>query len=88
MAIFVTIIIYLIRILEWAVIIDCILSFLPIDSLYDFKRIVSTITNPFLEPFRRIQERFMPNFMIDFSPLFVLILFSVIERIIVTLALK
>lgn len=88
MAIFIIIIIYLIRILEWAIIIDCILSFLPIDSLYDFKRIVSTITNPFLEPFRRIQERFMPNFMIDFSPLVVLVLFSVIEKIISTLALR
>lgn len=84
----ITMLIYLIRILEWAVIIDCVLSFLPVDSLYDFKRIVNTITNPFLEPFRRIQERFMPNFMIDFSPFFVLILFNIIERIIITLALR
>lgn len=88
MAIFITVIIYLIRVLEWAIIIDCVLSFLPVDSLYDFRRIVSTITNPFLEPFRRIQERFMPNFAIDFSPFFVLILFNIIERIIITLALR
>ncbi|MFL0251592.1 YggT family protein [Clostridium neuense] len=85
---FITLLIYLIRVLEWAVIIDCVLSFLPMDSLYDFKRIVGTITSPFLEPFRRLQERFMPNFMIDFSPFFVLIFFNIIERVIITLALR
>lgn len=88
MAMFITLLIYLIRVLEWAVIIDCVLSFLPMDSLYEFKRIVGTITNPFLEPFRRLQERFMPNFMIDFSPFFVLIFFNIIERVIITLALR
>lgn len=88
MTIFITVIVCLISVLEWAVIIECVLSFLPIDSLYDVRRIVSSITNPFLQPFRQIQEKLVPNFMIDFSPLLVLILLDVVKKIIGTLALR
>lgn len=88
MIIFVNLVVTLIRIIEWAIVIDCVLSFIPNDSLYDIRRILGTVTGPILEPFRRIQERIMPGFMVDFSPIFAWIVLGIIERIVVTIALR
>lgn len=77
----------IITILQWFIVADCILSFIPGDSLYDIKEIVRKVTSPFLMPFRRLQQRIIPGLMIDFSPIFAWALLSLIQRIVVNILL-
>ncbi|WP_234120003.1 YggT family protein [Clostridium hydrogenum] len=84
----ISLIIVLFRVLEWIIIIDCVLSFVPSDSLYSVRQAIGNITEPILAPFRAIQERIAPGFMIDFSPVIALIVIQIIERLIIALFLR
>lgn len=51
-------------------------------SIYEIIRIVS---NPILEPFERLQERFLPGLPFSFSPLFAFIVIDILENLIFTI---
>ncbi|AAK80077.1 YggT family protein [Clostridium acetobutylicum] len=74
-------------ILKWLIILECILSFIPSDSLYEIRELVGRITAPLLMPFRRIQEKIIPGLMIDFSPIIAWALLSLIQTVIISFLL-
>ncbi|MEW9093663.1 MAG: YggT family protein [Clostridiaceae bacterium] len=73
------------NIVEWAIIIDVILSFAPMNN--SFTQILRTITEPLLIPGKRIQERLLPGLMIDFSPVFALLMINLLESLLLSIIL-
>ncbi|WP_315114448.1 YggT family protein [uncultured Clostridium sp.] len=73
------------NVVEWAILIDVILSFIPMNN--SFTQIIRTITEPLLAPGRRIQELILPGLMIDFSPVFALFMLNILERLILSIIL-
>ncbi|MBU5482977.1 YggT family protein [Clostridium sp. MSJ-11] len=73
------------NIVEWAILIDVILSFIPMNN--NFTQILRTITEPLLIPGRRIQERLLPGLMIDFSPVFALLMINLLEKLLLSIIL-
>ena len=72
-------------IVEWVILIDVILSFVPMNN--SFTQLVRTITEPLLAPGRKIQERILPGLMIDFSPVFALIIIRFVKEILLSIIL-
>ncbi|WP_294401961.1 YggT family protein [uncultured Clostridium sp.] len=69
------------RIIELAIIVDCLASWIPQLRYNKFMDVVHSITYPILEPCRRLQYRFLSNSPIDFSPLIALLLLDVVRSI-------
>jgi len=68
-------------ILEWLVIIRCILSWIPHSPSNRFIRIIYDITEPLLRPFRKIR---LGNqaMMVDFAPFFAVLAIVLIKSVI------
>ncbi|WP_331253621.1 YggT family protein [Clostridium cochlearium] len=75
----------LFNIMEAAILIDIVLSFIGRGMRNSFTELIKTITEPLLAPGRRIQEMIMPGLMIDFSPILAFFLISIMRRIVFTL---
>ena len=73
-------------IIELAILIECIASWIPQLRYNKFMDIVYAITNPILTPFRALQDRFFPDSPIDFSPIIAFFVISMAQRLIVSLA--
>ncbi len=73
------------RILEIAILAECIGSWIPQARYSKFMEIVHSVTGPILEPCRRLQYRFLSNMPVDFSPLIALLIMDVIRGILVAL---
>ena len=71
------------RILEIAILIECISSWIPQMRYNKFIEIIHMIIEPVLEPFRRLQYRFLSNMPIDFSPIIALLAMDFIRMILV-----
>ena len=71
----------LFTILSWAIIIRIVLTWVRVEALYPVARVVEQITEPILAPARRIIP---PMGGIDFSPIIVLVLLSLIERLLLS----
>ena len=71
----------LFEVLSLAVLIRILLSWIRIDPYNRFVLMLYQITDPILEPFRRIIP---PIGMIDISPIVALLVLQVLQRIIVT----
>lgn len=72
----------LFNLLELAIIIDFISSWVP---QIQGNKVISTIHNfiyPVLDPIRRLQDRLIPGLPIDFSPMVALFAIDFIRRII------
>lgn len=78
-----SLIVNLLRVLETIVLIQCLLSWFIRDGRNEIMNLLKTITNPILEPFRRIQERFFGNMNIDLSPLLAILVLQFIRRTVV-----
>lgn len=65
-------------ILTWAILIRILLSWIRIDPYHPIVRILDQITEPVLAPARRIIP---PIGGLDFSPVIVIILLNILERI-------
>ncbi|AYF54968.1 YggT family protein [Clostridium botulinum] len=74
----------LFQVLEISILIDVILSWVPIQE-NTFTRLIHTIAEPFFYPGRIIQEKFMPGLAIDFSPVLALIILAILKRIVFSL---
>ncbi|MGH4140964.1 YggT family protein [Clostridium sp.] len=69
------------NILEYAILIEVILSWVYAGRTNQFIEIVHTITRPLLQPGRKIQEKYFSNTMIDFSPIIALAIIMVARRV-------
>ncbi len=74
------------QLLWWAILIRVLLSWLPmanirIDPYHPAIRVIYSITDPILEPLRE----YLTISMIDFSPVFVLILLGLIQDMLLKL---
>lgn len=66
---------------EVAIVIECISSWIPQSRYNKFIEIVHMITEPILEPCRRLQYRFLSNMPVDFSPFIALLAMEFISKI-------
>ena len=73
------------NVLEYAILIEVVLSWVYAGRSNQFTEILHKITNPLLEPGRRIQARYFANMMIDFSPIIALVILYVLRRILYAL---
>lgn len=73
------------RILEIAILIECISSWIPQMRYNKFIEIIHSVTEPILEPCRRLQYRFFSNMPVDFSPIIALLAMDVIRGLLVAL---
>ncbi|WP_460287686.1 YggT family protein [Clostridium sp. CTA-7] len=67
------------RVLEITIIMEAFMSILPNVRQSSFYELITSFNNPILKPFRILQEKIIGNSMLDFSPLFAIILLSTIR---------
>lgn len=72
----------LFNLLQDAIIIDALLSWIYRGSGNAFIDILHSITEPFLAPSRRILEKLLPNMMIDFSPILAIFIIRILQFVI------
>lgn len=73
------------RIIELAILVECIASWIPQMRSNQFMDIVRSITYPILEPCRRLQDKFISDSVIDFSPILALFLLDIIRGMLISL---
>ncbi|MBE0067867.1 YggT family protein [Thermoanaerobacterium thermosaccharolyticum] len=74
---------YFFEIVNWLILIRVILSLLRMENMSNpISRFVITVTEPILEPFRRLQFKSSigRNMMIDFSPILAMLVIQYIIR--------
>ncbi|MBD3322368.1 MAG: YggT family protein [Chitinivibrionales bacterium] len=74
-----TLILFLIRLYEIILIIRIVMSWMQVDPYHSVTRFVYNVTEPVLEPIRRVLPA--NRIGIDFSPLVVFILIAILRRI-------
>lgn len=72
----------LFRFLEGAILLDVILSWFMPGRSNAFLDLLHVFTNPFMIPGRKIQEKLMPGFMIDFSPILAFLILDILRKVI------
>lgn len=82
MLILIRIINIIFNVLEYAILIEVILSWVYSGRTNQYIEIVHKITGPLLQPGRKIQERYFSNTMIDFSPIIALAIIWMLRKII------
>lgn len=65
--------------LELTIFIECIASWVPQIQGNKLIEIIHSFVGPLLEPFRRLQDRFIPGLQVDFSPIFALLALNLIR---------
>ncbi|WP_425340182.1 YggT family protein [Clostridium tertium] len=69
------------RVLEITIFAEVIMSILPSIRESAFYELIALFNNPILKPFRFLQDKILRNSMIDFSPLFAIMLLSYIRML-------
>lgn len=83
MYILVTILLKFVSILQWLIILDALLSWFIPPRSNTFSRVIGIVIDPIVEPFRRLQDRFMSNSMpIDFSPVLAILFLGLVQSFI------
>ena len=70
------------NVLYYAVFIEVILSWVYANRTNQYIELLHKVTNPLLQPGRKIQERYFNNMMIDFSPIIALFIIVILKRIV------
>ncbi|WP_243143358.1 YggT family protein [Clostridium estertheticum] len=70
------------KVLEYAILIEVVLSWVYAGRSNQYTEILHKITNPLLEPGRKIQDRYFGNMMIDFSPIIALGIIWALRKIV------
>ncbi|MBU3180123.1 YggT family protein [Clostridium psychrophilum] len=69
-------------VLEYAILIEVILSWVYAGRSNQYIDLLHKITNPLLEPGRKIQDRYFNNMMVDFSPIIALFIIMILRKIV------
>lgn len=69
-------------IIQLAIVIECIASWIPELRYNSFMEIVYKITTPILEPFRRLQNRYIRDLTLDISPILAFLALGFIKDIV------
>lgn len=72
----------LFRFIEGAILLEVVLSWIMPGRSNVFRDFLRIFTDPFMIPGKKIQEKLMPNFMIDFSPIIALFILDLLQRIV------
>ncbi|MDQ0149289.1 YggT family protein [Eubacterium multiforme] len=75
----------LFRVMELAIIIECVLSWIVRDRNSGIMGVITSFTDPILKPFRMIQEKLLGNVPIDISPIFAFIALDLLKPIVISL---
>jgi YggT family protein len=70
------------NILEYAIIADAILSWFYRGNSNQYIELLHKITEPLLEPGRKIQAKYFNNTMMDFSPIIAIGILMILRRIV------
>ena len=70
------------NVLELSIFIEVILSWVYANRTNQYIELLHKITGPLLQPGRKIQDRYFPNTMVDFSPIIALVILMFIRRIV------
>ena len=70
------------NVLELSIFIEVVLSWVYARRTNQYIELLHKITGPLLQPGRKIQERYFPNTMVDFSPIIALFILMVVRRIV------
>lgn len=73
----------LFNLLDISILAEVILSYIPNVRESGFYKTLIAFNNPILQPFRRLQEKFFGNMMIDFAPIFAFIVLNFISGLLV-----
>ena len=71
----------LFNLLELAILVECIASWIPQIQGNKFISIIHNFTYPLLEPFRKLQDRFSSGLPMDFSPIIALFVIDLLKRL-------
>ena len=71
-----------INIYELAILLECLLSWVIQYQNNEIMNLLRSITNPLLEPFRRLQYKYFDGLPVDFSPILAISALEIIERVI------
>ena len=77
----ITLINIIFNVLYYAIIIEIILSWVYANRTNQYIELLHKVTNPLLQPGRKIQDRFFNNMIIDFSPMIALFILMVLKQI-------
>jgi YggT family protein len=80
----VTVLNMLFSLLELTIFIECIASWIPQIQGNRFISIIHSFTYPLLEPFRRLQDRFISGLPMDFSPIIALFVIDLFKRLLLS----
>ncbi|OOM80169.1 YggT family protein [Clostridium sp. BL-8] len=72
----------LFNLLELAIFIECIASWIPQIQGNRFVNLIHNFIYPILDPFRRLQDRFIPGLPVDFSPIFAFLVLNLLRGLI------
>ena len=68
--------------LQWAIFIEVLLSWVVQGRENKFTQIIKIFTEPLMAPARKVQEKIVPGLMVDFSPVFALLIISLLRSLI------
>lgn len=78
----ITIIITLFNLLELAILLEVILSWIPQIGNNKFVSTIHNFIYPMMEPLKGLQDRLIPGLPIDFSPILALFILDILRRVI------
>ena len=71
----------LFNLLELAILIECVASWIPQIQGNKYISILHNFTYPLLEPFRKLQDRFISGLPMDFSPIIALFVIDLLKNL-------
>jgi len=69
------------NLLYYAIIIEVILSWVYANRTNQYIELLHKVTNPLLQPGRKIQDRYFNNMMVDFSPILAIFIIMILKKI-------
>ena len=70
------------NVLQYAILIEVILSWVYANRTNQYIELLHKVTNPLLQPGRKIQDRYFNNTMVDFSPIIALLIIMILRKIV------